>query len=333
MRKIKTYIAMALTGVMVLSFAGCNMIARTPESIQKTVIAKVGKEKIRKADLDKMMQPTLDSLKQQYGEDFENNAQIKDQLKQERINQLNALVDEKVLLQKAEDLGVKPTEEELKTEVDDRIKMFKESTKTEEAYQSFIKSYGYDDTTFPEFLKTQAIVGKVVDKIVEGVEVSEEEIETYYNENIDTYKKEAGAEVTHMLFEGENGEANAKAARARALAGESFKDIAESDEFKANAKFEDLGHVNFENSGMVAEFEEAFKVLPAGEISQPVKTSFGWHVILNSAVNTEATTSPLEEVKDKVKETILQQKQKTLYNEKLEEYRKEIGVKTYEDKL
>ena len=84
MKKIKTCITMALTGLMLVTFAGCNMIERTPESIQKTVLAKVGKETITKGDLDKSMKATLDYLKQQYGDDFEENSSIKDQLKEER---------------------------------------------------------------------------------------------------------------------------------------------------------------------------------------------------------------------------------------------------------
>ena len=332
MKKIKTYIAMALTGVMVLSFAGCNMIARTPEAIQKTVIAKVGKEKITKADLDKMMQPTLDGLKQKYGDDFENNAEIKDQLKQERISQLGALVDEKVLLQKAEDLGVKPTEEEIKAEVDDRIKMFKESTKTEEAYQSFIKSYGYDDTTFAEFLKTQAIVGKVVDKIVEDVEVSDEEIETYYNENIETYKKEPGADAYNIFVKDEE---TANKIRSQISNLEDFKKLA--DEYNTDAtkgKGGYLGYVTYENNNMVQEFTDAFKAVGEGEVSPATHSSLdGWHLVMATNINKEATTQPLAEVKDTIKDTILKQKQQTVYKEKLEEYKKEISVKTYEDKL
>ena len=48
---IKKYMSVALVGVMALSIAGCNIIERTPESIGKTVLAKVDGDKITKADL------------------------------------------------------------------------------------------------------------------------------------------------------------------------------------------------------------------------------------------------------------------------------------------
>ena len=347
MRKIKTYVAMVVTGVMMLSLVGCNMIERTPEAIQKTVIAKVENEKITKGDLDKVMKPMLDGLKQKYGENFEENVEIKEQLKQQRIMQLNGLVDEKVLLAKASALGVNPSEEELNKEIDDRIAYYKEINGTEEQYQKFISEYGYDDTTFRDFLKNQVIVGKVVDAMVADVQVSDEDAKKYYDENIDRFKVGPGAEVTHLLFkvnEYETDEAkkkadyakaleNAKKAREKALAGTSLEDLSNSDEFKEISIYEDLGHVNFENSGMVKEFEDAFKVLPKGQISEPVKTNFGYHLILNTDTNSEEKTQSFDEVKDKIKQELLQQKQQAMYSEKLDEYKKELNVKVYDDKL
>ena len=342
MKKIKTYIAMAVTGVMMLSFAGCNMIEKTPEAIQKTVVAKVGSEKVTKGDLDKVMKPMLDGLKQKYGEDFEKNIDIKEQLKQQRIIQLNGLVDEKVLLQKASSLGVNPSEEELNKEIDDRIAYYKEINGTEEQYQKFISEYGYDDTTFRDFLKSQVIVGKVVDAMVADAQVSDEDVKKYYDENIDKFKVAPGAEVTHLLFQVPRGAddaayakalENAKKAREKALAGTSLEDLSKSDEFKDISIYEDLGHVNFENSGMVKEFEDAFKVLPKGQISEPVKTDFGYHIILNTDTNSEEKVQTFDEVKDQIKQELLQQKQQAMYSEKLDEYKKELKVKVYDDKL
>lgn len=338
MKRIKTYIAMALTGVMMLSFAGCNMIERTQASIQKEVLAKVGNEKITRGDLDKEMKSYLDTLEKKYGANYQDNAEVKDNLKEERTKQLNALVDEKVLLQKAEPLGIKLTDDEIAKEVENRVKMLKDSLGTEEQLNSYLSSYGYDEASFREFLKPQVIVGKVMDKMFEGLEVTDEEVEKSYNDNKNTYEVKAGAEVEHMLFRADDGEAKAKKAREMAVAGKSFSDIVNSDQFKAdkdasNAVYESLGYVNFEKSGMVAEFEDAFKKLNENEISQPVKTSFGWHIIRNTKVNKEDTVKPLADVKEDINSNLLNGKKKSLYDEKLKEYKDELKVKVYESKL
>ncbi len=57
MNKIKKVLAIAMIGTLAFSVVGCKMIEKTPEAIQKTVLAKVGNDKITKGDLDKITKP------------------------------------------------------------------------------------------------------------------------------------------------------------------------------------------------------------------------------------------------------------------------------------
>lgn len=347
MKKIKNLVSIALTGMMVFSFAGCSMIERTEESKQKTVLAKVGNKKITKADVDGALKTYLDYYKQNYGDDFESNESIKANLKSLRTKQLEGLVDQEVLLQSKDKLGVNPSDEEIQSEVDERVTYYREALGSDESYESFIEQYGYNDESFKEYLKTQAILTMVVDAMTADAEVTDEDIEKGYNDNIDKYTTKAGADVTHILVsvekdsdgnvvEGseEKAKAEAEKIRQRALAGQSLEDISKSDEFKDSCKYEDLGRVSFENSGMVQEFEDAFKVLPAGKVSDVVKTSFGYHVIVNTAVYPEDKVEPLnDELKGKIKNDLLYNKQESAYNDKIEELKKDIKIKIYENRI
>ena len=69
MRKIKNILAIATIATMTFSMAGCKMIEKTPEAIQKTVLAKVGDEKITMADVNGELQADIDYLTETYGED------------------------------------------------------------------------------------------------------------------------------------------------------------------------------------------------------------------------------------------------------------------------
>ena len=73
--------------------------------------------------------------------------------------------------------------------------------------------------------------------------------------------------------------AKTKAIRERIVKGEDFAAVAkaESDDLGSGAKGGDLGA--FGHGRMVPAFEEAAFKLPIGEVSQPVKTQFGWHLI------------------------------------------------------
>ena len=77
---------------------------------------------------------------------------------------------------------------------------------------------------------------------------------------------------------------------------------------------------------------DGFKDLKEGEVSEPVKSQFGYHLIKATGLK-DAEVTPLDEVKDQIKATLLQQKQEDTFNSKIEEWKTELNVKTYEDKL
>jgi peptidyl-prolyl cis-trans isomerase D len=90
----------------------------------------------------------------------------------------------------------------------------------------------------------------------------------------------------HILFQDtETGETQANEFLSRVEAGEDFNTVAEELTTTAMAENPDDVKVRYEDLGwfgegqMVAPFEAAAKELSVGEISQPVQTSFGWHVI------------------------------------------------------
>lgn len=63
---------------MLFSLVGCNMIEKTQKAINATVLAKVGDEKITRGDVDKLIASTLSYYKEYYGNNFEDNEDLKD---------------------------------------------------------------------------------------------------------------------------------------------------------------------------------------------------------------------------------------------------------------
>lgn len=336
MRRIKNLIATAIIATMAFSIAGCSLIAKTPEAIQKTVLAKIGNEKITLADVDTEMKADIEYLKSTYGEDFEANIDeaLKEQLKTARANMLDQLVQEKILLKKAEELNIMPTQEEIDKKVEEETEKLKEAYGGEEAFNSAIEYYGYTEETYKAFMRTQVITQKVKDHVVKDVATTDEEISAKYNEDISTYTKKPGADARHILFETEE---EAKAAKAEIDAGTSFNDIYAKYEVNNGTDkkpvSQDLGYVENDKEGYDADFLAGFKVLKEGEISGPVKSSFGYHIIEATGIVTEAVVTPLEDVKDTIKSSLESAKKKEAYEAKYEEWKKELKVKIYEDRL
>ena len=337
MRKIKNRVIAAAITTMAFSITGCKMIEKTPEAIQKTVLAKVGGDKITMADVNSELQADIDYLTETYGEDYENNIDdsLKEQLKKARKQVLEQLVNDEVLITKGTELGYIPSDEELSTAIEEEKAKFTEAYGGEEGLKEALEYYGMSDEKFDSFIENLVKTDKVKEAMIKDVTVSDEEIEQYYNDNIDKYTVKAGANAKHILFETEE---EAQDAKNKIDSGETtFEDL--YSQYEANKSSgtkplsEDLGYVENEQEGYDTDFLAGFKTLKEGEVSAPVKSSFGYHIIKVEGVQTEDKVTPLDDVKDSIKSTLLSEKQEEVYNSTLEEWKKDLNVKLYEDRL
>ena len=156
MKKVKTYISMALIGAMALSFTGCNMIKRTAASIGKTVLAEVDGTKITRADVDAELKSTLSQYKEQYGDDFEENSDLKDKLKSTRENVVDSLVEKEVLLKMAKKLDLVPEEDEINKYAEEQVQKYRDqvassSTATETSTATVEEEFNKFSCSFIKF--------------------------------------------------------------------------------------------------------------------------------------------------------------------------------------
>jgi peptidyl-prolyl cis-trans isomerase C len=129
-----------------------------------------------------------------------------------------------------------------------------------------------------------------------------------YEQTVTAMKPEEEVHARHILVEAE---AEAKAIAARIKAGEDFAKIAGEVSKDPGSKGEggDLGW--FTKERMVAPFAEAAFKMKAGEVSEPVKTQFGWHVIRVDEKRTKPVPS-FAEMKDQVDQYLTRKAQQDL---------------------
>ena len=169
-----------------------------------------------------------------------------------------------------------------------------------------------------ENAKRDILAQMAMRETLKDVVVSEEEIEAYYEANKQHFTKGDTVSAKHILTDSEE---KCNSILESITTGEKEFETA-AKEFStcpSGAKGGDLGE--FGRGQMVKEFEDAAFAAEIGHVVGPVKTQFGYHLIKVEKKN-EAIVASLEEVKETIRRTLLQQKQNEAYNTKVEEMKK-----------
>jgi peptidyl-prolyl cis-trans isomerase C len=160
---------------------------------------------------------------------------------------------------------------------------------------------------------------------------SEEELREYYEENPDYFLTEAQVRMRHILLENE---AQAREARRVLVEGEaSFADLAK--DISIDAKTRRLGgmiglvseRATLPQLGRVPELQEVIFDMPVGEVSEPIQSDMGWHLVLIEE-KIPAQLMEFERVKQKVADYMLvdEERAREYYEEHRDEYMTEPQV-------
>jgi peptidyl-prolyl cis-trans isomerase D len=152
-----------------------------------------------------------------------------------------------------------------------------------------------------------------VDQVRQTITVPETEVAAFYQQNLSQYQSPAQVRASHILFKTEGKDENAVKAKAEEVLkmakapGADFAALAKkfSEDESNSANGGDLDY--FGRGRMVAEFEQAAFAMKNGDISDLVKTAFGFHII-KMVDNKPETTRPLAEVRSEIEDQLKWQK-------------------------
>ena len=146
---------------------------------------------------------------------------------------------------------------------------------------------------------------------VAKVEIPEVEISEYYEEHPAEFQNPKTVEARHILIKVGQDAAGEEAAKAKEKIEDILKKAREGQDFAELAKqysegpSKDKGGYlgSFKREAMVKPFADKAFSMQAGEVSDPVRTRFGWHIIKVEKVN-EATVSTLADAKDQIRKKL-----------------------------
>jgi peptidyl-prolyl cis-trans isomerase C len=172
-----------------------------------------------------------------------------------------------------------------------------------------------------EHMKKTLLKQYALNKLLNSVEASAEELTTYFESHKSQFKKPETAIASHILVATKD---EALSVLAEINSGLDFKEAAAKySSCPSKAEGGNLGE--FTRGRMVPEFDKAVFAMKAGEISEPVPTQFGYHLILLESLSEESVPM-LEEVAPQVKEQCLLAKRQALYLSKQDSLQKLYAV-------
>ena len=234
-----------------------------------------------------------------------------DELIQEMKDSIGVQVFQNLVLKKAIENEFKVSDKEIK----EGIKEQKEKIGDEPAFEAFLEQNNLTEETFEK----QAEFSLLQQKLIESLdEVTDKQIKDEY----DIMKTEIHAR--HILVDDEK---TAKEVIAKLKDGGDFAKLAKEHSTEPIAQ-ESGGDLDWFGPGkMIPEFDEAAFALEEKVISEPVKTSFGYHII----EVLEKREADIEGTLEELTPTIEQSLQEKLFNEKLVELVKNADVKIKDD--
>ncbi len=271
------------------------------------IVAKVNQDTITWTDLQQELRLLRISLE----EEVEDRAQLEQEFQNRKRHLLKSLIQNRVMLQKAEELG-------LTTDVDRDVNQALEQMRQQmgipslEVLEQLLQQRGTNLQEYRKNLKERMVVDWLIQQSVYSkITLLTPEIEAFYEANQDQFANPARVNLAEIVFlkEGKTPEqlqAKAEEAYQKLQSGSPFEDVAR--EYSEGPTASEGGNIGeFREGSLDKRVETAVFALEPGQTSGIVETSYGLGIF--EVVSREARQiMPLDEVINQIRRHLYQQK-------------------------
>lgn len=293
-------VAAGLLISMVISFTPGTLFGNNQQDAEGPVALNVNGEPIRELEISRLEQnPPFNAIQEgPVAEDLQ-------------LVLLDQLVTQSLVQQAA--AGESVSSGEVRT----RVNEFREAqnvagTRNDRAYQDLLAGAGYTDASFRELTRQQLQQEKYLDSLTADTEVSDAEIETFYTANQVAYVSEPRITAREIVVADK---ATADQLYARALAGEDFAALARENSSERAEQGGALGAAEGESTpqpvtqvALPTAVSQAAFALQGPGLTTPIEAGGAFHIVSVEAF-TPAATQPLDEIRDEVRQDVLELKE------------------------
>jgi len=298
MRKTISLLALALA----LAASGCGGEEASKPDVPPGAIAIVGELEIEKAEFDRLVDQAQKSFEAQEQDFPEAGTPEYEDVKSSIVT---SLVEEAQWAQEAAEMGIKVTDQEVTKSLDELKEQFFQGD--DKKYEDELERQGLTEQQVRDEIRSRVLSEKIYNSVTKSVKVTDKEIQAYYKKNEAQFEQPESREVRHILVKSK---AKAQDIYRQLQNGASFAPLAKRFTEDEASKAEG-GKMTAQKGRTVAPFDKFVFDAETGDLSEPIKTEFGWHVIEVLSDLKPKSVTPLDDVKESIKTTLLQKRQNT----------------------
>jgi parvulin-like peptidyl-prolyl isomerase len=307
---------LSLCALVAVVLAGCG---GGSDDVPADAVAVVDGQEIARADYNQLIEQARTSYKNQK-RDFP--AAGSQEFKVLQNQAVQFLVQREQFEQEAEGMDVNVTDKDVQARLSQIQKQYFGGD--EKKYEKQLADQGLTDAQVRKDIRAQIVSEKIFENVTRDVKVTDADIEAYYAKNKAQYSQPESRDVRHILVKTK---AKADQLYAELKNGGDFAALAKANSEDTGSK-ENGGKLTISRGQTVAPFDKKAFELKVNEISTPVKTEFGYHIIQALGPVKAAKVTPFKEVKEAIRQQLLQSKK----NEKMTKWVDDLK-KDYEDKI
>jgi foldase protein PrsA len=308
MRRLRLFGFVALP----LLIVGCG--GTSTASLGSDDVAVVGTHEITKDQFQQLMARAKKSYDAQKRPFPKPGSTEYEQLKGQAIT---FLVQQAEVEEQGSSLGVDVSDKDVDKEIARYKKQFYGGS--DARYEKAVKQQGLTDEQARQAIRQQLISQRVFKKVTGDVKVSDSDIKAYYNSHKSQYVQPESRDVRHILVPKKS---LADSLYAQLKSGADFAKLAKRYS-KDPGSAANGGKLTVSKGQTVPEFDKTAFSLKKGELSKPIKTQYGYHIIQALSGIKPATTTTLEKVRASIRQQLEQQRKNDKITKWLEDTKKD----------
>ena len=310
------FLPLSMLLVAGLLAAGCG---GGTKAVPANAVAVVGDSTILKADFNKVLTATkkIDKIRK--------TATPKPgttEYKTRSDGIVQFLVTMSELTQEAKSMGLASvTDKEVQTQIDQIKKQYAKGD--EKKFETLLAGQGLTIDIYRLQWRYQLLSNRISADVTKGVKVTDADVKKYYDTNKANYTQAASRDVRHILV---NSKKLADTIESQLKAGGNFAKLAKKYS-KDTGSAVNGGKLTVQKGKTVPEFDKAAFSLKTNEISAPVHTTYGWHIIQALSAIKPAQTKPLKDEQATIRQQLVSTKKQDAMTKWLDDMKKSYSKK------